>query len=128
MHRLMNSQKRALPGWVVIPRKAEFLVGGLVCALAALAASALAAGHSWQVWMPLLFSAVLFFTAVIFGARAGLLGSLLAALIFAMFLFSPTGKISVANDTARTNLGWMLLTGIAFSFLFAPPRPRFPHR
>jgi K+-sensing histidine kinase KdpD len=112
----------------MIPPEAEFLVGGLVCALAALAASALAAGHSWQAWIPLLFSAILFLTALIFGAKAGLLGSVLAAVVFAMFLFSPIGKISVADQTARTNLGWMILTGIAFSFLFAPPRSRFPHR
>lgn len=104
------------------------MIGGLGCALAALAVGALAAGHAWQVWIPLYFSAVLFLTALVFGTRAGLLGTVLAALVFAIFLFSPLAKINVANDTARTNLGWMTLTGIAFSFLFAPQRSREHHR
>lgn len=99
-----------------------------MCALAALAASAVSAGHSWQVWIPLFFSAVLVLTALIFGARAGLLGSILAALVFAVFLFSPRGKIDVVDPTARMNLGWMVLLGVAFSFLFAPSRARLPHR
>jgi hypothetical protein len=55
-----------------------------------------------------------------FGVRAGLLGTVLAALVFADYLFSPVG-IQVANESARANLGWMLLIGIGFSFLFAPP-------
>jgi K+-sensing histidine kinase KdpD len=70
---------------------------------------------------PLIFTAVLLVTAAIFGARAGILGTVLAALVFAGFLFGPLGSIQVANDSARANLGWMLLIGIGFSFLFAPP-------
>jgi hypothetical protein len=27
----------------------------------------------------------------------------------------------VADESARGNLGWMMLIGIGFSFLFAPP-------
>lgn len=128
MHRLTRSEKRTLIDCPTIWPKAEFVVGGLFCTIAALLATAVAAGHPWSVWIPLFFSAVLFLTALLFGSRAGLLGSVLAALVFALFLFSPTGKLSVADQTARTNLGWMTLTGIAFSFLFAPPRSRFPHR
>ncbi|HLW54765.1 MAG TPA: DUF4118 domain-containing protein [Candidatus Angelobacter sp.] len=125
MHRLI-SNKRTLT-WPAIPSAAEPLVGGLGCALAALAVSAVAAGHGWEVWIPLFFSVVLLVNALFFGTRAGLMGSVLAALVFAIFLFSPIGKIDVADQTARTNLGWMTLTGIAFSFLFAPPRSRL-HR
>jgi hypothetical protein len=128
MHRLLNKQKRAFSAWPAISPRAEFLIGGLMCALAAFAVSALAAGHSWQVWIPLCFSAVLLLTALIFGTPAGLLGSVLAALVFTLFLFSPTGKISIADQTARTNLGWMMLTGVAFSFLFGPPSSGLPNR
>lgn len=96
-------------------------VGGLVCALAALGFAAAADGHAWKNLAPLIFTAVLLITAAIFGARAGILGTVLAALIFAGFLFGPVGSIQVANDSARANLGWMLLIGIGFSFLFAPP-------
>lgn len=96
-------------------------VGGLVCALAAVGLGAAAEGHAWKNLAPLIFTAVLLITAAVFGARAGILGTVLAALIFAGFLFSPVGSIQVTNESARANLGWMLLIGIGFSFLFAPP-------
>jgi K+-sensing histidine kinase KdpD len=99
----------------------DVAIGGLVCALAAVGFSAAAQGHTWKNLAPLIFTAVLLVTAAIFGARAGILGTVLAALIFAGFLFGPVGSIQVANDSARANLGWMLLIGIGFSFLFAPP-------
>jgi K+-sensing histidine kinase KdpD len=102
-------------------------IGAVVCSLAAVAASVLAAGHSWKNMVPLVFILVLLVIAGTFGARAGILGTILAALIFASFLFAPTGSVSVANDAARSNLGWMLLIGIAFSFLFAPPTSGFRH-
>ena len=96
-------------------------IGGLVCALAAVGLSAAADGHTWKNLVPLIFTAVLLLIAALLGARAGILGTLLAAVIFASFLFGPIGSIQVANESARANLGWMLLIGIGFSFLFAPP-------
>ena len=100
-------------------------IGAVLCGLAAIGATAVSAGHSWQNLVPLVFIVVLLLVAGIFGARAGILGTVLAALIFASFLFSPIGRLSVASDSARNNLGWMLLIGIAFSFLFAPPTSGF---
>lgn len=96
-------------------------IGGLVCALAAVGFSAAANGHVWKNVVPLIFTAVLLLTAAMLGSRAGILGTVLAALIFASFLFGPSGSIQVANESARANLGWMMLIGIGFSFLFAPP-------
>jgi K+-sensing histidine kinase KdpD len=96
-------------------------MGGLLCGAAAMAASAVAQGHPWKNWVPLIFTAVLLLIAGLFGARAGIFGTVMAALVFASFLFGPAGGIRVANEAARTNLGWMLLIGIAFSLLFAPP-------
>lgn len=96
-------------------------IGGLVCALAAVGLSAAADGHTWKNLVPLIFTAVLLLIAALLGARAGILGTLLAAVIFASFLFGPIGSLQVANESARANLGWMLLIGIGFSFLFAPP-------
>ena len=97
-------------------------IGGLVSALAAVAFSAAANGHEWKSLAPLMFTAVLLVVAAVFGARAGVLGSVLAAMVFAGFLFGPVGSIHVADESARANLGWMLLIGIGFSFLFAPPK------
>lgn len=96
-------------------------IGGLVCGIAAVGFSAAAGGHEWKNIVPLVFTAVLLANAALFGSRAGILGTLLAGLIFASFLFAPTGNIQVANEAARANLGWMMLIGIGFSFLFAPP-------
>ena len=96
-------------------------LGGLVCALAALALSAAANGHTWKNMAPLIFTVVLLIIAGLFGSRAGIIGTVIAAMIFAGFLFNPTGNIQVSDEAARGNLGWMMLIGIGFSFLFAPP-------
>lgn len=96
-------------------------IGGLVCGIAAVGFSAAAGGHEWKNIVPLVFTAVLLANAALFGSRAGILGTLLAGMIFASFLFAPTGNIQVANEAARANLSWMMLIGIGFSFLFAPP-------
>ena len=99
-------------------------MGGLVCALAALALSAAANGHTWKNMAPLIFTVVLLIIAGLFGSRAGIIGTVVAAIVFASFLFSPLGNIQVADESARGNLGWMMLIGIGFSFLFAPPNSR----
>jgi K+-sensing histidine kinase KdpD len=96
-------------------------IGGIICSLAAVGAIAAAEGHSWKNLVPLVFTVVLLVIGALFGSKAGILGTVLAALVFAIFLFGPIGNISVANESARSNLGWMLLIGIGFSFLFAPP-------
>jgi K+-sensing histidine kinase KdpD len=96
-------------------------IGGLVCALAALALSAAASGHGWKNLAPLIFTGVLLLIGGLFGSRAGIIGTVLAAMIFASLLFNPMGNIQVADESARGNLGWMMLIGIGFSFLFAPP-------
>ena len=96
-------------------------LGGLVCALAALALSAASTGHTWKNMAPLIFTVVLLIIAGLFGSRAGIIGTVVAAMVFAGFLFNPMGNIQVADETARGNLGWMMLIGIGFSFLFAPP-------
>ena len=96
-------------------------LGGLVCALAALALSAAANGHTWKNMAPLIFTVVLLIIAGLFGSRAGIIGTVVAAMIFAGFLFNPMGNIQVTDEAARGNLGWMMLIGIGFSFLFAPP-------
>jgi K+-sensing histidine kinase KdpD len=119
-----NGMKTAAERLWTVPLM-DAAIGGLVCALAAVGFTAAAEGHAWKNLAPLIFTAVLLVAAAIFGARAGILGTVLAALIFAGFLFGPVGSIQVANDSARANLGWMLLIGIGFSFLFAPPSSTF---
>jgi K+-sensing histidine kinase KdpD len=99
----------------------DSLIGALLSAIAAVGISAVAAGHKWVVAVPLVFTAILLLISSIYGTRAGVIGTVLAAVIFAFFLFNPVGSFSIGNQTAKANLGWMLLLGISFSFLFAPP-------
>lgn len=105
--------------------RADALIGSTLCALAAAGASLIAAGYQWRVFVPLIFTSVLLLIALLFGTRAGILGTLLAATVFAAFLFQPLGRLRVLDDAARANLGWMLLIGVSFSFLFAPPTSGF---
>jgi K+-sensing histidine kinase KdpD len=100
-------------------------VGAAISGVAAVAVTMMAENHSWKDLVPLVFTVVLLVVAAIFGFRAGVLGTVLAALVFAAFLFSPNGSLGVVSESARSNLGWMLLIGLVFSFLFAPPTAGF---
>ena len=128
---MATNRKAAMPSkeqnTTLLMRSASFS-GAAFGVLAAGAASWISAGHSWEAWVPLAFSVVLLVIALVFGTRAGVLATLLAASIFAVFLFQPTGSLRVAESTARANLGWMLLSGLAFSLLFAPSSTGFRHR
>jgi K+-sensing histidine kinase KdpD len=99
------------------------LAGALACFMAAILTAVLASGRAWRADVPLLFTVVLLVASLLFGSRAGVIGTVLAALVFATYLFNPLGNLRVASDAARSNLGWMLMIGIAFSFLFAPAKP-----
>lgn len=105
----------------------DSVLGALLSAIAAAGASVVAIGHSWEVSVPLVFVTILLLISAFFGARAGILGTIMAAVIFAIFLFRPLGSVQVGSDTARANLAWMLLLGISFALLFAPSSSGF-HR
>ena len=100
-------------------------IGAALCVISAVVVCIVASGHTWKTLVPLMFTVVLLLNARLFGTRAGLLGTVLAALVFAGWLFSPAGSLQVASEPARANLSWMLLIGIGFSFLFAPPTSGF---
>lgn len=119
-----NSMKTAAEKLWTMPLM-DAAIGALVCSVAALGAIAAAEGHAWKNMVPLIFAAILVIIAALFGAKAGILSTVLAALFFATFLFGPTGSMVIANESARSNLGWMLLIGIGFSFLFAPASAGF---
>ncbi len=108
-----------------LPARADSLIGSLLCAAGAGLASLVAAGYSWRAFVPLMFTCVLLLIALFFGARAGIIGTVLAAAIFTAFLFRPPGRVGLMDEAARANLGWMLLIGIGFSFLFAPSTSGF---
>ena len=136
IHREFEQDPQAVPqepgeqssGWLVMFKNglsvpgAATLAGSFLCFVAALVTAAFANGRAWRADVPLLYSVVLLITALLFGSRAGVIGTVLSALVFATYLFNPLGNLRVASDAARSNLGWMLMIGIAFSFLFAPQK------
>lgn len=101
----------------------DSLVGASICGLVAALACTLAQGHRWQIITPLLFSGVLLLISVVFGVHAGVLGTLVATVIFALILFQ--GDIKLADQAAKGNLAWMLLLGLCFAFFFAPSSATF---
>src|SRR5262249_12826786 len=103
-----------------VRRMVESLIGAVLCGIAATGMTVVANGRSWEASVPLIFVVILLGISAIFGARAGILGSILAGAIFAAFLFRPLGSIQVISDAARANLAWIVLLGNSFSFLFAP--------
>lgn len=97
------------------------LLGAVFCAVLALISAQVVGELKFKDIVPLLFVPVIIATAAIFGRGAGILGSLASGLIFAVFLFAPIHSWSVTETTARNNLGWMLLAGIALSYFVAKP-------
>ena len=103
-----------------IPERLRAPVGVLLAAAAACGLARLFAGHEEKVFLPLWFVAVLVALAVRYGIAMGVVGSLLSAAIFATMLFSPFGSLWISDKVARQNLAWMVLGGVALSYLFAP--------
>jgi hypothetical protein len=118
---MMTGIKNRVQDWPV-PESAMTAIGGLLCGLAAACVGAIASGHPWAANVPLLFCPLLIVAAEVFGSRAGTLGTVLSALVFGSLLFQGNSN---ANGAYRANLAWMLLIGISFSFLFAPPSVKF---
>ena len=81
-------------------------------------------GRSSSAFVPLAFLVIVILVALRFGAVAGMLGSAIAAVIFAFFLYRPMGDIKVEDPAAKMNLAWLVLGGLACSYLLAPERPQ----
>lgn len=67
--------------------------------------------------VPFLFLVVIALIASRFGSLAGVVGTFLAGLLFATFLFRPIPSLNIEEVGARNNLIWMLLGGVILSDL-----------
>lgn len=105
--------------WIVTTRF-RAATGVLLVATAAYGLARLFSGHDLKVFLPLWFIAVLVVLGLRYGIAVGVIGSLLSAAIFATTLFSPVGSFRISDQVARQNLAWMVLAGVALSYLFAP--------
>ena len=70
-----------------------------------------------KVVVPVAFLAIVFLVSVRCGVSAGVLGSIVAALVFATFLYPPLGSPQVSDKAARSNLAWLVLGGLTISYL-----------
>jgi len=107
-------------------RLISYAIGFLFCSSTAVLTIVLFSGHSHRSAVPLAFIAVAVLASMLWGTAGALTGLLAAAVLFSTFLFSPIGTPKVAEDVARTNIGWMFLLGVPLSYLFAK-RPRIRH-
>jgi K+-sensing histidine kinase KdpD len=101
----------------------KWIIGSAVCAGTAGLMVAIFREQPGRESLPLVFLAVITLVALYFGVAAGILGSLSAAVVFALFLFPPLGSPLINDLSERSNVGWMLLGGITISYLFAPRAP-----
>jgi len=92
------------------------LIGGLLSAIFAALLVFFTRNSSLRPSVPLIFIAVIILIALRFGMLASVLGSTLATLLFAYFLFTPVGSFHVQKGQARTNLIWMLLIGVPVGY------------
>ncbi len=67
--------------------------------------------------VPLFFIPLLVLLSSRFGTMVSVVGSVLAALIFAWQLYPPIGSIHVESEVARTRLGLMIVLSVVGSFL-----------
>jgi len=97
-------------------------LGIAVSALCAVAVALIFSRTHWKLAAPFLFAAVLVLLSSRFGAMVSVVGSLLAALIFAMLLFSPIHSLHVEDESERATLAWMILLSVSASYLLFPSR------
>ncbi len=92
-------------------------VGAGCCAIAAAALSPVVSQTPLASFAPLIFLIVIFLVAARFGNYAGMIGTIIAALIFELFLFEPRFSLLVSDAAARNHLIWMVVIGVVISDL-----------
>lgn len=108
------------PGHTFRPHPLARTLLGTIASATAAALVCAAARHHTAGWLPIAFVIVVLVIAQVFGATAGILGSIIAAVIFAVWLYPPLGRVGVQDSAARAGLAWMILAGTSLSFLLAP--------
>lgn len=96
----------------------EAIFGGLLCSIIAALFCVSFRKSSLKGVAPICFLPVIAGISVRFGSMAGILGTLLSELIFAVLFFEPLHSLAVQDQVERNNLIWMFLGGLALSQLF----------
>ena len=103
-------------------------VGAGCCAIAAAGLSPVVSQTPLASFAPLIFLVVIFLVAARFGNYAGMIGTIVAALIFELFLFEPRFSLLVDDAASRDHLIWMVVIGVAVSDLLGAYVVREKHR
>ena len=94
-------------------------------ALSAAAAILLAMSASYnpstKALIPWVFILILIALSARFGPMVSLIGSVIGVIVFARMVYSPIGKIGIADETAKASLGWMALISVVVAYLLFPP-------
>ncbi len=107
--------------------KVSLLLALGACALAAWCATLIRWNSPATEIVPFAVLSVILLLGFIFGRKVGIMGSVIAAAIFAYAMYQPLGSFRVADQSARSGLAWMLLAGITLSYLLLPGRDRPSH-
>ncbi len=99
----------------------------VVCAASAVVAGLLFGSRSSRFVIPIVFIALLVLGAMRYGALVGVVGSVLAGGIFAYLLYPPLHSLQVQDSGDRSQLAWVVLAGVALSYLLAGPGPHARH-
>lgn len=98
------------------------LMALLACALLTWSATLIKWKSPLQEFVPFAILGIVLLLGMVFGRSVGMLGSVIAALIFAYSMYEPLGSLRIADQGARSGVAWMLLAGITLSYLLLPAR------
>ena len=98
------------------------VVGTALCGILAIAVSLLGETKPGKSALPIWFLAVVMVIIFRFGSMAGVLGTILSGIVFAVCLFDPLGRLAVHDAVQKNNLMWMVLVGLALSIFGRPPQ------
>jgi K+-sensing histidine kinase KdpD len=104
------------------------LLGIMICGWSAALMTLLFHGRNSRILLPIAFLVIVLLVSIRYGVAAGVLGSAVATLVFAVFLYAPLGSPLVESKAARTNLGWFVLGGLTISYLLGSTPGGHKHR
>ena len=97
----------------------KWFFASLVCGIAALLLCWVFKSSTNSALVPLVCLVFIVIVAIRYGARSGIIGSILATIVFCFALLPPLGSLRVRDQTERANVVWMLLGGISLSYLLS---------
>ena len=100
------------------------ILGILLCGTLALVISLLGQSKPGKSALPIWFLAAIMVMVFRFGSMAGVVGTILSGIIFALCLFEPLGRLAVHDAVQKNNLMWMILIGLALSIFGRPPNKK----